>query len=368
MRGKLSIWPSTAAAKARTSIVTPSALPIGKLDTPARRNTVTNASTVVMTQTVVWMRPTGTPSVAARSERSAAARIAIPTRAYTQEEREGEQDQRDEDEDHQVVVVEEDAADLHLDVERRIEHRAADGLEAEPAGHEQRERGEELRDADRRHGEHEPRRPAEPVDDRPFDDEAEEHGRDQTDDEGDGVGEPGHPVRRAARCVLGDEQDREDRRDRAEIALREVHDAVRAVDERDADGEERGERADERALDDDAERRAEEDIGDIDQDDGRDRERQDAQPAAPRCGRTRRGRPPRRGAAAARCGSRYSVTPQRRPTRRHQRPSQTRTGLASAPPVRLPQSDRHHSSRSSTEMMASTAVFRAAGTSRGWRN
>ena len=48
--------------------------------TPARRNTVTNASTVVITHTVVWMRPTGTPSVAARSTRSADARIAMPTR------------------------------------------------------------------------------------------------------------------------------------------------------------------------------------------------------------------------------------------------------------------------------------------------
>ncbi len=136
---------------------------------------------------------------------------------------------------------------------------------------------EELRDADRRHGEHEPGCPAEPVDDRPFDDEAEEHGRDQTDDEGDGVGEPRHPVRRATRCVLGNEQDREDRRNCAEIALREVDDAIRAVHERDADREQRGERADQRALDDDAERRAEEDVGDVDQHEGRDRERQDAQ-------------------------------------------------------------------------------------------
>ncbi len=81
IRGKFSMRPITAAASARSKTETPSALPIGKSATPARRNTVTNASTVVTTQTVVCTRPTGTPRVAARSARSAAARIAMPTRA-----------------------------------------------------------------------------------------------------------------------------------------------------------------------------------------------------------------------------------------------------------------------------------------------
>ena len=39
-----------------------------------------NASTVAITHTVVCTRPTGMPSVDARSARSAAARIAMPTR------------------------------------------------------------------------------------------------------------------------------------------------------------------------------------------------------------------------------------------------------------------------------------------------
>ncbi len=122
-------------------------------------------------------------------------------------------------------------------------------------GHEQRECGQELRDADGRDGQHETRRAAEPVDERPLDDEAEEDRADEAEEEGDRIGEPGHPVRCAARRVPGEQQDREDRRHRAEVALREVDDAVRAVDQREADGEQRGERSDQRALHDDAERR-----------------------------------------------------------------------------------------------------------------
>ena len=49
------------------------------------------------------------------------------------EERQGAEHQRHDDEHHQVVVVEEDAADLDLDVERRVQLRPTDVLEPEPA-------------------------------------------------------------------------------------------------------------------------------------------------------------------------------------------------------------------------------------------
>ena len=45
------------------------------------------ASTAVITHTVVWIRPTGTPRVAARSERSATARMAMPIRVYRMNQR-----------------------------------------------------------------------------------------------------------------------------------------------------------------------------------------------------------------------------------------------------------------------------------------
>ena len=60
-----------------------------------------------------------------------------------------------------------------------LSSRPTDVLEPEPARHEQREGGQQLRDADRRDGEDEARRAAEPVDERALDDEAEEDGRDQ---------------------------------------------------------------------------------------------------------------------------------------------------------------------------------------------
>ena len=132
MRGKLSMRPMTAAASARTRTVMPSALPMGTLITPARRKTVAKARTVVITHTVVWMRPTGTPSVEARSERSATPRIAMPTRVARRNQRQTAEQQRDDDQDHQVVVVEGDATDLGRDVEGRIEVGAAEALEAEP--------------------------------------------------------------------------------------------------------------------------------------------------------------------------------------------------------------------------------------------
>ena len=274
MRGKLSMRPSTTAASARTSTVTPSALPIGKSATPARRKTVMKASTVVITHTVAWIRPTGMPSVEARSDALGRGpdRDADPRVAHEQRER--DQHDRDDEEDHQVVVVEEDAADVHLDVERRVERRPVEVLEPEPARHEQREGGEQLREADRGDREDEARRAGEPVDDRPLDDEAEEDRADQAEQEGDRVGEAGHPVGRAARGILGEQEDREDRGHRAEIALREVDDAVGAVDERESDREQRGERTDERALHDDAERRIPEHVGDVDEDDRRYRERE----------------------------------------------------------------------------------------------
>ena len=117
---------------------------------------------------------------------------------------------------------------------------------------------------------------------------------DEPEDEGDRIGEAGHPVRCATRRVLGEQQDREDGRHRAEVALREVHDAVRAVDEREADGEQRGERSDQRALHDDAERRIPEHVRDVDQDERGNREREPRDAVARRCGRTRRARRTRR--------------------------------------------------------------------------
>lgn len=79
MLAKRSIRPMTTAARAWTRIVAGRTLPIGIPTEPARRNMARKASTLAIAHTTVWRRFTGTPSIAARSARSAAPRIATPT-------------------------------------------------------------------------------------------------------------------------------------------------------------------------------------------------------------------------------------------------------------------------------------------------
>ena len=185
------------------------------------------------------------------------------------------------------------------------------------------------------------------------------------------VGEPGHPVGRAAGGVLGEQQDREDRGHRAEVALGEVDDAVGAVDEREPDREQRGERTDERALHDDAERRVPEHVGDVDEDDRRDceREHRDAsrRVAIEVDERDDGDEAEQLFLAIARFGE-----PERERRRRRRPRAQPRTAPPSVPPVRQPRSPHFPTSvvpasvglRSRTEMIPSAVALRAAGTSR----
>ncbi len=76
--GNRSMRPITAAASAWRRKLGPSTVPSGSPTVPARRNIATYANTLAMTHTTVWSRLTGMPSVAARSPRSADARIAVP--------------------------------------------------------------------------------------------------------------------------------------------------------------------------------------------------------------------------------------------------------------------------------------------------
>ena len=83
------------------------------------------ASTVVITHTVVWIRPTGTPSVAARSERSATARIAMPDPRVPDEAAPAPPSTRGTTMNTiRSLSSKIDAADLDLDVERGVQLRA----------------------------------------------------------------------------------------------------------------------------------------------------------------------------------------------------------------------------------------------------
>ena len=80
MVGSRVIRPITSAASAWTSALIRSALPRGTPSTPLCSQRARNESPAASDQTIVDSRLTGIPSIAARSPRSAAARIAKPVR------------------------------------------------------------------------------------------------------------------------------------------------------------------------------------------------------------------------------------------------------------------------------------------------
>jgi hypothetical protein len=71
--------PRASAARALSSVVSPTGVPSGRPSMPARRYRARNASAAASDHTQVCSRPTGMPSSEARSARSAAARTAMPT-------------------------------------------------------------------------------------------------------------------------------------------------------------------------------------------------------------------------------------------------------------------------------------------------
>ena len=153
-------------------------------------------------------------------------------------------DQRDE-----VVGRQDERPDRDLPVDRWRNSLRGSALVSPHPRHEQRERGEQLRDADRGHGENESRCLGESTDERQLDDRSERDGRNEADTEAEQVRQPREH----------DEPDGERRRDEPEIGLGEVDHPVGAIDERHADGEERDEQPEHDAADPGAGGHAEED-------------------------------------------------------------------------------------------------------------
>ena len=148
------------------------------------------------------------------------------------------------DECEHAVSPEDRAPDLDAYVERVVDpwgHECA--VDAEPARQEDRQPGQQLGEADGRDRQHETRGGEEAPDDRELD-EAPKRERCE------GAGDHGERVRPAP---LRQQQEHEDGRRGAEVALGEVDDPVRAVDERHAERDECGHRADERPADEHAE-------------------------------------------------------------------------------------------------------------------
>ena len=143
-----------------------------------------------------------------------------------------------------VVAAEGQRVDGERDVERRGEALRGQA-DAEPAGEEQPEPGEQLGEADGGDGEDQPGRPEEPADHEQLDRRAQ-------DDRGRDAGHEGdHPAGAAGHH----EQHRERRRRRAEIALGEVEDPVRPVHEGEPEREEGAQATEDGALHHDPRRR-----------------------------------------------------------------------------------------------------------------
>ncbi len=184
-----------------------------------------NAISEATDHTRVCSRLTGTPRSAARSALSALALIAMPTLLIRRNIARPSRVKRRHDHGDHVVRVEDDRADRELHVERRREALSEEREVLAPSpGQQDRQPTEELGEPERRDRDHQAGRVEEPPDDEQLDDGAER----ERGDDADGHGEQVRP--RPRRHEHDDQHDRQ----RAEVALREVDEAVRPVGQRHA--------------------------------------------------------------------------------------------------------------------------------------
>ena len=165
------------------------------------------------------------------------------TEPAAEEQREAHERERHEHHCEHVVAAEADRVDREVPVDRR---RVALGWDA-TANQRGRSRPSPASTCARpivATVEHQARRAGEPTDDEDLHHRAERHRRGEAGDEGD------QPTRAAA----DHEQDRERRRCRAQVALREVEDAVGPVHQGETQREQCAQSAEQRALHDDARR------------------------------------------------------------------------------------------------------------------
>ena len=174
-----------------------------------------------------------------------------PDAAQPQEQREADERERRHDHRDEVVGVEDDGADRELEVERRGEPLAEQReVDAPEPRQQDRERGEQLRQAERRDRDQQPRRLEEAADDRELDDRPDRESGEDPDRHSDEVG----PAPR------GHQHHDQHDGDGPHVGLGEVDEAVRPVRQRHAERDQRGEEADQDPADEDAERDPEEDL------------------------------------------------------------------------------------------------------------
>ena len=246
--GRWVIRPMIRAASARTRKSSDSAEPIGRPIIPARRNSARKASTAAIAHTIVCRLFTGTPSRLARSDRSAAARMATPTAVRCRKSPMPRIAIGAIDQHEHVVGVEHQRIDLEGEVERRVDA-LRPHLLAERRGRSSPPNASSWVSPSVATVRIESRRAEEAADDQQLARGAER----------DRGGEPGAERDEPREPGGDDDHHRQRRRDVAEVGLGEVEDPVGAVHERHAHAHHRGEQADEHPAQGDARRDRERD-------------------------------------------------------------------------------------------------------------
>ncbi len=225
--------PSISAASARSSTPSVSAEPTGRPRMPARRNRATNASAAASAHTSTCSRWTGIPRVAARSARSALARMAVPARVRRRNSASA------------TITTGATTRAMRSLADRMIGSivnvqvdgggdAGGDGPVAPQVGQQQRARGEQLRQPDRGHGQHQPGRLGEAAD--------HDHLHDRPQHERGG--QAGDDAQQVADAGDRHERHGDHRGDGAEVGLGEVDDAARPVGERHPERQQGGQAAD----------------------------------------------------------------------------------------------------------------------------
>ena len=230
------IRPSTSAVSAESTTPRPAPSPKGRPDTPAARSTDVNDIIVATVQTRTSSRRTGMPSIE-RAVRPLGGRPQRDARlGEAEHEPDGEEHERSDHDRDQVVAVEDHPAEGEAEVERGLD--GADlGTFAPCPGEDQGAEGQDLRQAERGDGQHEPGRAEEPPDDEEVGQHPDQQGAQDADQD---AGEP-RPTGQH------DEEHGEGGGEHAEVALREVHDPVRPPDEADAHRAQRPDEPEDRA-------------------------------------------------------------------------------------------------------------------------
>ena len=220
MTGSSVKLPRASVARAVTSAVRPKVGSSGRPRIVAWKKMLTKDRTPATTQVTDCSRPTGMPSMEARSRRSPTACTAIPTSLRVNHTDTAARQATETMTATRLLASKTDGSDMPGEVPGERDHRGGDGRLAPDAWDEQAQDDEELGEADGGDGQDEPGRAPEAPHHQDLDGGGEEERRHEAGGEPEEVVDAGE----------GDQADGQDGRGRAEVALGEVDHLVQAVE------------------------------------------------------------------------------------------------------------------------------------------